>query len=77
MKCKDCKYKEILSYTTSYASRYTVLCTHPDWEYIHNYLRDNRINRLPGFICYTKKGTLELTTKTAPRWCPLKKEEQK
>ena len=77
MKCEDCKYKKINCGTSLYARRYNVFCKHPNQDYINNYCNKHRVVSMPGFICFTKKDSVELTTKTAPRWCPLKKEEQK
>ena len=76
MNCADCKYAEI-GYRSSALGRAPVYCQHQNQEYIIEYCHNNRVGKMPGFICYTKRGTNELTIKTSPRWCPLKKEELK
>ena len=73
MKCKDCKYMEYLKR----GNRHAVYCKHPNQDYINDYCNKHRVVAMPGFICFTKLFSFELRTKTSPKWCPLRKEEQK
>lgn len=64
MKCIECD-KKVFQKCNGAPNRY--YCQHP--------LATAGIgSRL---ICRTERGSEKLTTKTAPRWCPLKKEVEK
>lgn len=76
MICKDCEYKRFYDGQITLARRARVLCKHPDQDYIEKYCKENRIGKMPGFICYTIIDTLELPIKSSPRWCPLKRKDK-
>lgn len=77
MICKNCKYKEIQGQYIRAGKSLHVFCTHPDQNYIETYCNEHHMCKMPGFICLTIKGTTELTAKTSPRWCPLKRKDKK
>lgn len=72
MICKECEYKDIIGQHIRAGKRLHVFCRHPDQDYIKKYCDEHHIGKMPGFICMTVIGTTELTTKSSPRWCPLK-----
>ncbi len=71
-KCIDCEYAKARKRTTSII-RSEVCCEHPDREYINDYFKKKRIQKMQGFLGYSKAGYFPI--KTAPKWCPLKKME--
>lgn len=74
IRCSECEYcKEAPSGTHS--SRGSFYCKHPNQKFIKNYYKENRISRMVGFIDYGKPYGHAPKLKTAPRWCPLKKED--
>ena len=60
MKCVDCELKEFQE-CNGRSNRY--YCIHQDAP------RQNG----PALICKTERHSTELTIKTSPRWCPLRK----
>lgn len=64
MKCKDCEYKSFLERKCG-PNRY--YCDHPEAQFgiIRNAL-----------ICKTERHSEELTIKTSPKWCPLRRKEK-
>lgn len=60
MKCVDCDLKKLQECKCG-GNRY--YCGHPDAP------RQNG----PALICKTERHSTELTIKTRPRWCPLRK----
>ncbi|MCI6044273.1 hypothetical protein MR857_13320 [bacterium] len=56
-------------------TRSSFLCKHPDYEYIENYFKEHRIEKMAGFIGFGKRWFHVPTIKTSPAWCPKKKED--
>ena len=74
MNCYKCRHmKKIHRFQNL---RMECLCKHPNQEYIKKYYETHDIRRYLGFICYTDIKTDEPTTKTSPRWCPLKEKKE-
>lgn len=73
MRCKDCKYaKSIQIRGTNKA--YQCFCDHPDKGYVANYFAENHMVKMVGFLGFSEPYKPEPKIKTAPKWCPLKKE---
>ena len=60
MRCVDCYQKKFEDYNGR-PNRY--YCEHPDAPRKYG----------PALICKTERHSTELTIKTSPRWCPLRK----
>lgn len=57
MKCSVCEFKSFFDGNGS-PNRY--YCNHPDAP-----------SGASSLICKTERGSIELTRKTSPKWCPL------
>ena len=68
MKCKDCTYKDFLEHKDGPGCYY---CKHPKARFARSECEPTPM------ICKTKRHSDELTIKTSPKWCPLRKEVQK
>jgi hypothetical protein len=70
--CNECENVEQIGRSDgTYRScgRKNYYCKHPDVRKV----KDNRGNPITGFICFgTNTFDSPMTTKTSPRWCPLK-----
>lgn len=71
IKCSECEYCEGIRPFGNTRSRFT--CEHPDREYIREYYRQHKINKLKGFIGFGEKWSDIVPIKTSPNWCPRKK----
>lgn len=69
--CINCKYSQ--AYRKPGNSRYEYRCKHPDQKYIIDYFEEHKIQKLQGFLGFAKPG--EFPVKTAPKWCPMRKEQ--
>ena len=71
-KCRECRYMKQYGRATS--TRMECMCLHK--KAVETFKKVSpRSPRMPGFICYTECGTKEPQTKTSPKWCPLRFEE--
>ena len=64
MKCKDCGYKRLYVVKGGINRFY---CEHPDARFARSECESTPM------ICRTKRHSKELTIKTAPKWCPFRK----
>ena len=73
MICKECPYAKVYrKYGNTTAS---VMCSHPDHDYIHNYFKEHNISKYEGFIGFiNSKGIFPV--KKSPAWCPFKAEKK-
>ena len=51
-------------------------CEHPNHEYINQYFKDHKIQKMQGFIGFGEKFKDKPSIKTAPAWCPKKAEQE-
>lgn len=66
MKCKDCEYKSFLERKCG-PNRY--YCKHPEARFARSECEPTPL------ICKTERHSEELTIKTSPRWCPLRRKK--
>lgn len=71
MICKDCRYMKTYKWNGNQRGR--CFCEHEKATETFNKVCPIS-PRMAGFICYTLAETFTPATKTAPRWCPLKEE---
>lgn len=64
-KCEHCK-----SYKLD--TRKAFHCKHPNYEHINNYFKEHKLQKMIGFIGYSKSHSDVVMNKTTPRWCPKK-----
>lgn len=70
IKCADCGYcKDIRNLGNTRGSFH---CEHPDQDYINNYFKEHKIQKMPGFIGFGEKFKNVPSIKTSPAWCPKK-----
>ena len=72
MICKECPYKK--EYQRYGNTTKTVMCEHPDKEYIRQYFREHKIHKYEGCLGFVNsKGVIPI--KKSPKWCPLKRDK--
>lgn len=71
IKCSECEHCKEFTQVGNTRSEFT--CEHPDKEYIREYYRQHKINKLVGFIGFGKRWSSKPPIKSSPRWCPRKK----
>ena len=64
IKCKDCEFKSFLVLKCAPGRYY---CKHPDASFARS-----ECEPMP-MICKTDRHSDEITIKTSPKWCPLRK----
>lgn len=73
IKCSECEYCRSLR---PYGNRRsTFSCGHPDQNYINDYFKEHRLQKMPGFLDYGKAWSDEVPIKTSPAWCPKKRKK--
>lgn len=72
IKCSECGHCNELRPVGNTRSEFT--CKHPDGEYIREYFEKHKIQKMPRFIGFGARHSHEVPIKTAPAWCPRKKE---
>lgn len=65
MKCRDCNHTKFMKGNGN-PNRY--YCTHPE--------AGKEVGSSARMICRTERHSEEMTTKTSPRWCPLRGEKK-
>lgn len=70
IRCSECEYCRELRPVGNTRSEF--YCEHPNKEYIKNYHKEHRINKMEGFIEYGKPFAHTPIIRTSPRWCPKK-----
>ncbi len=70
IRCAECEYCK--AYQKYGNGRKEFFCEHPDQEYIKDYFKNHRISKMPGFLCFSKMWSNEVTKKASPAWCPKK-----
>ena len=71
IKCSECNHCSGLRRPGNTSTSFT--CSHPDQGYIQNYLREKRMNKMPGFLGYGARYSEAVPIKTSPAWCPEKR----
>lgn len=65
-KCKECNFKSFYSGNGGLNRYY---CEHPDGRFARSECEPTPL------ICRTERHSSEMTIKTAPKWCPLKRSD--
>ena len=65
--CKDCEHKTYGSIKGSSGRYY---CKHPEARFVRSECEPTPM------ICRTGRHSDEITIKTSPKWCPLRKKEE-
>ena len=52
-------------------------CKHPNYDYIYEYFKEHKIQKMPGFIGFGEKYSDVPVNKTTPKWCPKKMNGEK
>jgi len=72
MICIECSFKR--EYRRGGNLTRSVICEHPNKEYIYNYFKQNNIHKMEGFLGFVNsKGVFPI--KKCPKWCPLKERD--
>ena len=74
IKCSECEFCN--SFRPYGNSRASFRCKHPDQHYIFDYFQEHRMSKDPGFLDYGKPWSNEVPVKTAPAWCPKKRNDK-
>lgn len=72
-KCTECKY--CTDYAPIKNTRRAFSCEHPNKDYILDYFKGHRIQKMPGFISFGEPFADKPSIKTSPAWCPKKAQE--
>ena len=75
IKCSGCQHCS--GFRPYGNTRTSFTCSHPDQGYIQDYFREKRISKMPGFLGYEARYSDAVPIKTAPAWCPKKKQSEK
>lgn len=75
IKCSGCQHCSGLRRFGNIRTSFT--CAHPDQDYIHDYFREKRMSKMPGFLGFGARYSDAVPIKTAPAWCPKKKLSEK
>lgn len=71
IKCSECEY--CIGYQNDYATRTGFHCEMPNSvDYIRRYFEEHRIQKMEGFIGFSKPYESKPQIKTSPAWCPKK-----
>lgn len=72
IKCSECEYCEGIRPRGN--TRTSFSCNHPDQRYINTYFVQHKIRKMPGFLGFGAVYSEAVPLKTAPAWCPKKKD---
>ena len=75
IKCSECNHCSGFLPVGNTRTEFT--CIHPDQSYIKDYFNKKRINKMPAFIGFSARYSDVVPIKTAPAWCPKKKNSEK
>lgn len=70
MKCTECEHCR--GSKGRYAERSGFHCEHPNHEYVANYFKEHKIQKMTGFIGFGAVYADKPNIKTSPAWCPRK-----
>lgn len=73
-KCTECVY--LVARMTARANRANFYCEHPDKDYIRDFCKEHKIEKMPGFVCFGGgRDGIDATIKTSPTFCPKRRKE--
>ena len=64
--CDNCVYCKGHWHNT----RKSFMCCHYNQEYIIDYFKEHKIQKMPGFIGFGDNYATKPKNKTTPKWCP-------